>query len=167
MCLNGINQVFPPFTHDKMALTSQTRPLRRETSQWRQPAVFLAVISLLLPVTDVCRRQIFSSLLLTPSGDIVPLVIVRMKFMSVVIRQIRFKRSTVYRVGLTIILGSWRLRIKCRTSVQVVTCIWTTPDGVPSNYKKRVPERYTHHGIQHTPDYKPRDPSWNRDGTNW
>ena len=43
--------------------TSQTRPLRRETSQRRQPEVFLAVISLPLAVTDVCRRRILSSLM--------------------------------------------------------------------------------------------------------
>ena len=43
--------------------TSQTRPLRRETSQRRQPEVFVAVISLPLAVTDVCRRRILSRLI--------------------------------------------------------------------------------------------------------
>ena len=58
------DQVYSRFTRDgKMAFfTSQTRPLRRETSQRRQPEVFLAVISLPLAVTDVCRRQILSRL---------------------------------------------------------------------------------------------------------
>ena len=60
------DQVYSRFTRDgKMAFfTSQTRPLRRETSQRRQPEVFLAVISLPLAVTDVCRRQILSRLML-------------------------------------------------------------------------------------------------------
>ena len=59
------DQVYSRFTRDgKMAFfTSQTRPLRRETSQRRQPEVFLEVISLPLAVTDVCRRQILSRLL--------------------------------------------------------------------------------------------------------
>lgn len=58
------DQVYSRFTRDgKMAFfTSQTRPLRRETSQRRQPEVFLAVISLQLAVTDVCRRRILSRL---------------------------------------------------------------------------------------------------------
>ena len=58
------DQVYSRFTRDgKMAFfTSQTRPLRRETSQRRQPEVFLAVISLPLAVTDVCRRRILSRL---------------------------------------------------------------------------------------------------------
>ena len=43
--------------------TSQTRPLRRETSQRRHPEVFVAVISLPLAVTDVCRCRILSRLL--------------------------------------------------------------------------------------------------------
>ena len=60
------DQVYSRFTRDgKMAFfTSQTRLLRRETSQRRQPEVFLAVISLPLAVTDVCRRQILSRLML-------------------------------------------------------------------------------------------------------
>ena len=43
------DQVYSRFTRDgKMAFfTSQTRPLRRETSQRRQPEVFLAVIGTL------------------------------------------------------------------------------------------------------------------------
>ena len=59
------DQVYSRFTRDgKMAFfTSQTRPLRWETSQRRQPEVFLAVISLPLAVTDVCRRRILSRLL--------------------------------------------------------------------------------------------------------
>ena len=58
-------QVYSRFTRDgKMAFfTSQTRPLRWETSQRRQPEVFLAVISLPLAVTDVCRRRILSRLM--------------------------------------------------------------------------------------------------------
>ena len=58
------DQVYSRFTRDgKMAFfTSQTRPLRRETLQRRQPEVFLAVISLPLAVTDVCRRRILSRL---------------------------------------------------------------------------------------------------------
>ena len=60
------DQFYSRFTRDgKMAFfTSQTRPLRRETSQRRQPEVFLAVISLPLAVTDVCRRRILSRLML-------------------------------------------------------------------------------------------------------
>ena len=60
------DQVYSRFTRDgKMAFfTSQTRPLRRETSQRRQPEVFLAVSSLPLAVTDVCRRWILSRLIL-------------------------------------------------------------------------------------------------------
>ena len=59
------DQVYSRFTRDgKMVFfKSQTRPLRRETSQRRQPEVFLAVISLPLAVTDVCRRRILSRLL--------------------------------------------------------------------------------------------------------
>ena len=58
------DQVYSRFTRDgKMAFTSQTRPLRRETSQQWQLEVFLAVISLLLAVTDVCRCRILSRLL--------------------------------------------------------------------------------------------------------
>ena len=62
------DQVYSRFTRDgKMAFfTSQARPLRRETSQRRQPEVFLAVISLPLVVTDVCRRRILSRLCLVP-----------------------------------------------------------------------------------------------------
>ena len=43
--------------------TSQTRTLRRETSQRRQLEVFLPVFSLPHAVTDVCRRQILSRLI--------------------------------------------------------------------------------------------------------
>ena len=59
------DQVYSRFTRDgKMAFfASQTRPLRRETSQRRQLEVFLGVISLPLAVTDVCRRRILSRLL--------------------------------------------------------------------------------------------------------
>ena len=59
------DQVSSRFTRDgKMAFfTSQTTPLRRETSQRRQPEVFLAVISLPLAVTGVCRRRILSRLI--------------------------------------------------------------------------------------------------------
>ena len=49
----------------KMAsFTSQTWPLRRETSQRRQPEVILAVISLPLAVVGVNRSRILRSLLL-------------------------------------------------------------------------------------------------------
>ena len=60
------DQFYSRFTRDgKMAFfTSQTRPLRRETSQRGQPEVFLVVISLLLAVTDVCRGRILSRLML-------------------------------------------------------------------------------------------------------
>ena len=72
------DQVYSRFTRDgKMAFfTSQTRPLRRETSQRRQPEVFLAVISLPLAVTDVCRRRILSRLLTykIPSAGITTLI---------------------------------------------------------------------------------------------
>ena len=59
------DQVYSRLTRDgKMAFfTSQTRPLRREILQRRQPEVFLAVISLPLAVTDVYRRRILSRLL--------------------------------------------------------------------------------------------------------
>ena len=59
------DQVYSRFTRDgKMAFfTSQTRPLRRETSQRRQLEVFLPVFSLPHAVTDVCRRQILSRLI--------------------------------------------------------------------------------------------------------
>ena len=50
--------------------TSQTRPLRLETSQRRQPKVFLRVISLPLAVTDVCRRRILSRLFTFATGRI-------------------------------------------------------------------------------------------------
>ena len=58
-------KVYSRFSRDgKMAsFTSQTRPLRRETSQQRQPEVILAVTSLPLAVPDVCRCQILSSLI--------------------------------------------------------------------------------------------------------
>ena len=59
------DQVYSRFTRDgKIAFfTSQTRPLRRQTSQRRQPEVFLAVISLPLAVTDICPRRILSRLI--------------------------------------------------------------------------------------------------------
>lgn len=58
-------KVYSRFSHDgKMAsFTLQTRPLRRETSQQRQPEVILAVTSLPLAVPDVCRCRILSSLM--------------------------------------------------------------------------------------------------------
>ena len=45
-----------------VSFTSQTRPLRRESSQRRQPEEILAVISLPLAVVGVNRRRILSSL---------------------------------------------------------------------------------------------------------
>ena len=58
-------KVYSRFSRDgKMAsFTLQTRPLRRETSQQRQPEVILAVTSLPLAVPDVCRCGILSSLM--------------------------------------------------------------------------------------------------------
>ena len=58
-------KVYSRFSRDgKMAsFTSQTRPLRRETSQQRQPEVILAVTSLPLAVPDVCRCRFLSSLM--------------------------------------------------------------------------------------------------------
>ena len=60
-----VDKVHSRFSRDgKMDFfTSQTRPLRRENSQRRQPEVIPAVVSFPLAVAEVCRRRILSSLI--------------------------------------------------------------------------------------------------------